>query len=98
MYDSQFFAFCVAKRKPIHETRFRPDPSASSVYPGAAGVTPAMSERMRRADAILFDGTLSTDDRIRIRRKIPLISSPMQVSTSVGVVEIMESSRAQYNA
>ena len=53
---------------------------------------------MRRADAILFDGTLSTDDRIRIRRKIPLISSPMQVSTSVGVVEIMESSRAQYNA
>jgi pyrroloquinoline quinone biosynthesis protein B len=32
--------------------------------PGAAGVTPAMRERMRRADAILFDGTLFTDDEM----------------------------------
>ena len=32
--------------------------------PGAAGVTPAMHERMRRADVILFDGTLYTDDEM----------------------------------
>jgi pyrroloquinoline quinone biosynthesis protein B len=32
--------------------------------PGAAGVTPAMRERMLRADAILFDGTLFTDDEM----------------------------------
>jgi pyrroloquinoline quinone biosynthesis protein B len=32
--------------------------------PGAAGVTPAMRERMRRADVILFDGTLFTDDEM----------------------------------
>ncbi|MFN3348733.1 pyrroloquinoline quinone biosynthesis protein PqqB [Pseudorhodoplanes sp.] len=32
--------------------------------PGAAGVTEAMRERMRRADAILFDGTLFTDDEM----------------------------------
>jgi len=32
--------------------------------PGAAGVTNAMRERMRRADAILFDGTLFTDDEM----------------------------------
>jgi pyrroloquinoline quinone biosynthesis protein B len=32
--------------------------------PGAAAVTPAMRERMRRADAILFDGTLFSDDEM----------------------------------
>ena len=32
--------------------------------PGAAGVTPAMRERMRRADVILFDGTLFADDEM----------------------------------
>ena len=32
--------------------------------PGAAGVTPAMRERFARADAILFDGTLFTDDEM----------------------------------
>jgi pyrroloquinoline quinone biosynthesis protein B len=32
--------------------------------PGAAAVTPAMRERMNRADAILFDGTLYTDDEM----------------------------------
>ncbi len=37
--------------------------------PGAAAVTPAMRERMDRADAILFDGTLFTDDEmIALRR------------------------------
>ena len=32
--------------------------------PGAAAVTPAMRERFRQADAILFDGTLFTDDEM----------------------------------
>jgi pyrroloquinoline quinone biosynthesis protein B len=32
--------------------------------PGAAAVTPALRQRMVRADAILFDGTLFTDDEM----------------------------------
>ncbi len=32
--------------------------------PGAAAVTPALRERLARADAILFDGTLYTDDEM----------------------------------
>ena len=32
--------------------------------PGAAAVTPAMRERFSKADAILFDGTLFTDDEM----------------------------------
>jgi pyrroloquinoline quinone biosynthesis protein B len=32
--------------------------------PGAATITPAMRERLQRADVILFDGTLFTDDEM----------------------------------
>jgi pyrroloquinoline quinone biosynthesis protein B len=32
--------------------------------PGAAAVTPAMRERFARADAVLFDGTMFTDDEM----------------------------------
>ncbi len=32
--------------------------------PGAAAVTPAMLERFDRCDAVLFDGTLFTDDEM----------------------------------
>jgi pyrroloquinoline quinone biosynthesis protein B len=32
--------------------------------PGAASVTPAMRERFARADAVLFDGTLFSDDEM----------------------------------
>ena len=32
--------------------------------PGAAAVTPALRERLSRADAVLFDGTLFTDDEM----------------------------------
>ena len=32
--------------------------------PGAAAVTPAMRERLARADVVLFDGTLFTDDEM----------------------------------
>jgi pyrroloquinoline quinone biosynthesis protein B len=32
--------------------------------PGAASVTPALRERLSRADVILFDGTLFTDDEM----------------------------------
>lgn len=39
--------------------------SARLVFvPGAAAVTPSMRERFARADAILFDGTLFTDDEM----------------------------------
>jgi pyrroloquinoline quinone biosynthesis protein B len=33
--------------------------------PGAAAVTPAMQERFARADVVLFDGTLFTDDEMQ---------------------------------
>ena len=42
--------------------------------PGAAAVTPALRERLARADVILFDGTLFTDDEMiahRHRRRKP---------------------------
>ena len=32
--------------------------------PGAAAVTPAMRQRLARADVVLFDGTLFTDDEM----------------------------------
>lgn len=32
--------------------------------PGAAAVTPALFERLKRADAVMFDGTLYTDDEM----------------------------------
>ena len=32
--------------------------------PGTAAVTPAMRERFARADVVLFDGTLFTDDEM----------------------------------
>lgn len=35
--------------------------------PGAAAVTPAMRERCMRADTVLFDGTLYTDDELQKR-------------------------------
>jgi pyrroloquinoline quinone biosynthesis protein B len=35
--------------------------------PGAAAVTPAMRERCMRADVVLFDGTLYTDDEMQKR-------------------------------
>jgi pyrroloquinoline quinone biosynthesis protein B len=36
--------------------------------PGVAAVTPALRERLDRADVLLFDGTLFTDDEM-LRRK-----------------------------
>jgi len=41
------------------------DGMARLVYvPGAAAVTPALRQRLERADVILFDGTLFTDDEM----------------------------------
>ena len=41
------------------------DGSKRLVYvPGAASVTPALRERLSRADVVLFDGTLNTDDEM----------------------------------
>jgi pyrroloquinoline quinone biosynthesis protein B len=40
-------------------------PGATLLFvPGAANVTPALRQRLARADAILFDGTLFTDDEM----------------------------------
>jgi pyrroloquinoline quinone biosynthesis protein B len=38
--------------------------SRLAYVPGAAAVTPALRQRLKRADAILFDGTLFTDDEM----------------------------------
>jgi pyrroloquinoline quinone biosynthesis protein B len=38
--------------------------SRLAYVPGAASVTPALRQRLSRADAILFDGTLFTDDEM----------------------------------
>ena len=38
--------------------------AAYASCPGAAAVTPALRERLARADVILFDGTLFTDDEM----------------------------------
>ena len=57
---------------PTPRTRARPmsasrSPTATTrlaYVPGAAAVTPALRERLSRADVILFDGTLFTDDEM----------------------------------
>ena len=41
-----------------------PFATLAGVVPGAAAVTGAMRERFARADAVLFDGTLFTDDEM----------------------------------
>ena len=46
-----------ASRSPTATTRL-------AYVPGAAAVTPALRERLSRADVILFDGTLFTDDEM----------------------------------
>jgi len=38
--------------------------SRLAFVPGAAGITPALKDRLMRADAVLFDGTLFTDDEM----------------------------------
>jgi pyrroloquinoline quinone biosynthesis protein B len=38
--------------------------SRLAFVPGAAGITPALRARLSRADAVLFDGTLFTDDEM----------------------------------
>ena len=40
------------------------DGATLTFVPGAAAVTPALRERLARADVILFDGTLFTDDEM----------------------------------
>jgi len=40
------------------------DSKRLAYVPGAAAVTPALLQRLSRADVILFDGTLSTDDEM----------------------------------
>jgi pyrroloquinoline quinone biosynthesis protein B len=45
-------------------TEIKADGATLMFVPGAAQVTPALRERLARADVILFDGTLFTDDEM----------------------------------
>ena len=52
-----------ARPAPMSGSRCRPAARASASFPGAA-VTPAVAERIARADVVLFDGTLFRDDEM----------------------------------
>lgn len=61
--------------------------------PGAAAVTPAMRERFARADAILFDGTLFTDDemlRARLGQKTGRRMGHMPIDGADGTLRALE--------
>ena len=56
-----------ARRRDRRQCRRRDRPTATRrllYVPGAAAVTPALRERLARADVVLFDGTLFTDDEM----------------------------------
>jgi pyrroloquinoline quinone biosynthesis protein B len=67
---------------------------ARLVYvPGAAGVTPAMRERFARADAVLFDGTLYTDDEMQragVGQKTGRRMGHMPVAGADGTLKALE--------
>jgi pyrroloquinoline quinone biosynthesis protein B len=72
--------FIVPGKVPLYLERGTPDTAAETganvgveisaggarlcFVPGAAAVTPALAQRLARADAILFDGTLFSDDEM----------------------------------
>lgn len=61
--------------------------------PGAAAVTPAMRERFARADAILFDGTLFSDDemlRARLGSKTGRRMGHMPIDGEDGTLRALE--------
>jgi pyrroloquinoline quinone biosynthesis protein B len=79
--DIEASLFMVPGKMPLYLEGDNPEISAESAanvgielqrdgarlvfVPGAAAVTPAMRERVARADAVLFDGTLFTDDEMQ---------------------------------
>jgi pyrroloquinoline quinone biosynthesis protein B len=66
--------------------------------PGAAAVTPAMRERFERADAVLFDGTLFTDDemvRAGLGPKTGRRMGHMPVSGEDGTLRALEGLRTR---
>jgi pyrroloquinoline quinone biosynthesis protein B len=66
--------------------------------PGAAAVTPAMRERMRRADAILFDGTLFTDDEmiaLRVGEKTGMRMGHMPIDGPAGSLAALSELQAR---
>jgi pyrroloquinoline quinone biosynthesis protein B len=72
--------FLVPGKLPLYLEGDNPDPASESAanvgveisdgrvrlayVPGAAAVTPALRQRLMRADVVLFDGTLFTDDEM----------------------------------
>jgi len=66
--------------------------------PGAAAVTDAMRERFARADAILFDGTLFTDDemlRLGLGKKTGRRMGHMPVDGDDGTLRALEGIKAR---
>jgi len=66
--------------------------------PGAAAVSPAMLERFRRADLILFDGTLFADDemlRMGIGTKTGRRMGHMPIDGADGTVRALQDLRAR---
>jgi pyrroloquinoline quinone biosynthesis protein B len=66
--------------------------------PGAAAVTPAMRERMNRADAILFDGTLFTDDEmiaLRVGEKTGMRMGHMPIDGPAGSLAALSDLKAR---
>jgi pyrroloquinoline quinone biosynthesis protein B len=66
--------------------------------PGAASVPQALMERMQRANAVLFDGTLFTDDemtRLEVSEKTGLRMGHMPVSGEGGSLQALASVRAR---
>ena len=66
--------------------------------PGAAAVTPSMRERFARADALLFDGTLFTDDemlRMRTGEKTGRRMGHIPIDGTDGTLQALQDVTAQ---
>ena len=55
---------CRSRAAPMSGVEITAGGATLMFVPGAAAVTPALRERLARADVILFDGTLFTDDEM----------------------------------
>ena len=53
-----------AEPPPMSASRLSPAASRLAYVPGAAAITPALMQRLARADVVLFDGTLFSDDEM----------------------------------
>ena len=69
--------------------------NARLVYiPGAAAVTAAMMERIKRADVVFFDGTLFRDDEISRAEPVPRLAAAWGTCPFTGRMVPLPYSRA----